>query len=100
MERVIDVTTARRQLGTLLDEVFHKGDIVTIERKGKALAKIVPLEEQVCQAPEGGGLTAKQKRLLRELNSLPRIGVEQDPVQILRTMRKQKRIKATTEYGK
>ena len=98
MERVIDVTAARRQLGTLLDEVFHKGDIVTIERKGKALAKIVPLEAQVCQSVEGGGLTARQERLLSELNSLPSIGIEQDPVEILRTMRKQKRIKATAEY--
>ncbi len=39
MERVIDVTTARRQFGTLLDEVFHKGDVVTIERKGKPLSR-------------------------------------------------------------
>ena len=44
MERIIDVTAARRQFGTLLDEVFHRRDIVTIERKGKPLAKIVPLE--------------------------------------------------------
>lgn len=99
MERVIDVTAARRQLGTLLDEVFHKGDIVTIERKGKALAKIVPLEAQLCQSAERGGLTVRQERLLSELNALPSIGVEQDPVEILRTMRKQKRIKATSEYG-
>ena len=99
MDRVIDVTAARRQFGTLLDEVFHKGDVVTIERKGKALAKIVPLERQVGQELVGRDLTPKQKRLLRELNSLPSIGVEQDPVKILRTIRKQKRIKATTEYG-
>ncbi len=33
MERVVDVTMARRQFGTLLDEVYHKGDIVIIERK-------------------------------------------------------------------
>lgn len=99
MDRVIDVTAARRQFGTLLDEVFHKGDVVTIERKGKALAKIVPLEGNVSQEFEDRSLTSKQKKLLSELNSLPSIGVGQDPVKILRTMRKQKRIKATTEYG-
>ena len=38
MERTVDVTSARRQFGTLLDEVFHKGDTVIIARKGKALA--------------------------------------------------------------
>ena len=99
MDRVIDVTTARRQFGTLLDEVFHKGDVVTIERKGKALARIVPLGVQVGQEVGETDITPRKKRLLSELNSLPGIGIEQDPVQILRSMRKQKRIKATTEYG-
>ena len=99
MKRVIDVTTARRQFGTLLDEVFHKGDVVTIERKGKPLAKIVPLEEKINLAGEKSSITLKQKTLLDELNSLPRIGIEQDPMKILRSMRRQKRIKANTEYG-
>lgn len=99
MERIIDVTAARRQFGTLLDEVFHKGDVVTIERKGKPLAKIVPLEEQNSRTKGANTVTAKQKRMLDELNSLPRIGVEQDPTKILRSMRKQKRIKANIEYG-
>ena len=99
MERVIDVTTARRQFGTLLDEVFHRGDVVTIERKGKPMARIVPLEGEVSQNNKGNAITAKQKRLLEELNSLPRIGVEQDPVEILRAMRTQKRLKANIEYG-
>ena len=98
MDRVIDVTTARRQFGTLLDEVFHKGDVVIIERKGKALAKIVPLAERVGWEAEGKDLTPRQKKLLSELNSLPGIGVEQDPVKILRRMRQQKRIKAASEY--
>ena len=100
MERVIDVTAARRQLGTLLDEVFHKGDVVTIERKGKPLAKIVPLEGGTGRVENDKIITPKQKMLLDELNSLPRIGVEQDPVEILRKMRKQKRIKAVFEHGK
>ena len=99
MDRVIDVTAARRQFGTLLDEVYYKGDVVTIERKGKALAKIVPLEGQVGRELEGRDLTSRQEMLLSELNSLPGIGVNQDPVKILRAMRKQKRIKASTEYG-
>ncbi len=44
MEKVVDVTIARRRFGTLLDEVFHRGDTFTIKRKGKALAQIVPIE--------------------------------------------------------
>ncbi len=99
MERVIDVTAARRRLGTLLDEVFHRGDVVTIKRKGKALAKIVPIEAQICHSAEAGHLSATQARLLDELNSLPTIGIDQDPVKILRTLREQKRNKITSEYG-
>ncbi len=45
MERIIDVATARRLFGTILDEVFYKGDIITIERKGKPLAQIIPFKE-------------------------------------------------------
>ena len=100
MERVIDVTAARRQFGTLLDEVFHKGDVVTIERKGKALAKIVPLEEPSNHVSGRPSITSRQKMLLQELNSLPGIGMDQNPVDILRAMRKQKRIKADSGYGK
>jgi len=100
MERVIDVTTARRQFGTLLDEVFHKGDVVTIERKGKPLAKIVPLDKRDGHVSGQSSITSKQKKLLDELNGLPRIGIDQDPVDILRSMRKQKRIKANISYGK
>ena len=46
MQRTIDVTTARRQFGTLLDEVFYKGDVITIERKGKPLARLVPANSE------------------------------------------------------
>jgi prevent-host-death family protein len=100
MERNIDVTSARRQLGTLLDEVFHKGDIVTIERKGKPLAKIVPLRDTNDQDTQHSLISSRQRVLLEELNSLPAIGIDKDPVNILRSMRKQKRIQASLKYGK
>jgi antitoxin (DNA-binding transcriptional repressor) of toxin-antitoxin stability system len=92
MEKVVDVTSARRQFGTILDEVFHKGDIFTIARKGKALAKIVPLE----QPKNVESISSQQNNLIKEFNSLPYIGINKDPVEILRSMREQKRIKATT----
>ena len=100
MERVIDVTLARRQFGTLLDEVFHKGDVVTIERKGKPLAKIVPVDEVNYQKNRPSKTSPQQRALLDELHSLPAIAIDQDPVTILRSMRKQKRIQASVKYGK
>ena len=100
MERIIDVTAARRQVGTLLDEVFHRGDIVTIERKGKPSAKIVPLDETDRQALGHPSISSRQKRLLEELNSLPAIGINRDPVEILSSMHNQKRIQANVKYGR
>ncbi|NWH05041.1 type II toxin-antitoxin system Phd/YefM family antitoxin [Desulfobacter latus] len=95
MEKIVDVTSARRKFGTILDEVFHKGSIFTIARKGKALAKIVPLENT--RTEEKKSLSLQQKELLQELNSLPNVGIDKDPVEILRSMRKQKRIKSVVK---
>ncbi|WP_035241072.1 type II toxin-antitoxin system Phd/YefM family antitoxin [Desulfobacter vibrioformis] len=99
MEKIIDVTVARRQLGTLLDEVFHKGDVFTIKRKGKALARIVPLDTAL-HHKEKESLSLKQKELLKELNSLPVIGMDKDPVEVLRSIRQQKRIEAGNKDDK
>lgn len=97
MERVIDVTAARRQLGTILDEVFHKKDIITIQRKGKSLAKIIPLESE---DSSNNALSPSQLALLGEMEALPVVSVNNDPTNILRSMREEKRIQAGKRYGK
>ncbi len=96
MERIIDVTAARRQFGTLLDEVFHKKDIITIQRKGKSLAKIIPLENEIYQ----DNISSQQRALLEEMEGLPVISTSSDPTNILRSMREEKRMKANVKYGK
>ncbi len=98
MEKVVDATVARRQLGTLLDEVYYKGESIIIERKGKALAKIVPLETK--EDTSENNLTPIQKKLLNELTSLPAIEIQEEPTDILRNLRKKKAKKAKARYGK
>ena len=71
MEKIVDVTVARRQFGTLLDDVFHKGDIFTIQRKGKALARIVPLDKAIRREEKESSISLRRQTLLKELNSLP-----------------------------
>jgi prevent-host-death family protein len=97
MERILDVTSARRQFGTLLDEVFHKGDTVIIARKGKALARLVPLEQQKSHDMD---VSPRQSELLKKLHSLPALAMDQDPVEVLRNLREQKRMKSGSEYGR
>ncbi len=98
MEKVVDATVARRQLGSLLDEVHDKGKSIIIERKGKALAKIVPLDsiEQTNQKL----LTPTQKKLLNKLNSLPTIESKEEPTDLLRKIRKRRAAKARAKYGR
>ncbi len=100
MEKVIDVTAARRQLGTLLDEVFYKKEIFTIQRKGKSLAKIIPLESKNSQNINTTNISPQQKALLEEMEGLPVISIDSNPTNILRSMREEKRIEANTNYGK
>lgn len=97
MQRTVDVTTARRQFGTLLDEVFYKGDIITIERKGKPLACLVPASsESRYQAP--APLDPERQRLLDQLDSLPTLSMNEDPTEVLRRIRSQKRIRAMKNH--
>lgn len=96
MKRIIDVTTARRQFGSLLDEVYYKGDIITIERKGKPLAQIVPC----ASAGKDNALSSQQLELIEELHGLPTMATDQDPTAVLRKMRRQKRTRANKTYGK
>ena len=97
MQRTVDVTTARRQFGTLLDEVFYKGDVITIERKGKPLARLVPANTESpyqAQTP----LDSERQRLLDQLHSLPALSINEDPTEVLRQIRSQRRIQAIKNY--
>jgi len=95
MERIIDVTAARRQFGTLLDEVFYKKDIITIQRKGKSLAKLIPIKSKKSQ----GNIPSDQRSLLEEMKGLPVIQTANDPTDTLRSMRKERKMKASVKYG-
>lgn len=44
MKRTISAMEARRKLGELLEGVFYRGDEVIIERGGKPMAAVLPIE--------------------------------------------------------
>ena len=97
MQRKVDVTTARRQFGTLLDEVFYKGDVITIERKGKPLARLIPVNTEnhyQAQAP----LDSERQNLLDQLHSLPALSMNENPTDVLRQIRSQRRIRAIKNH--
>jgi prevent-host-death family protein len=97
MQRTIDVTTARRQFGTLLDEVFYRGDVITIERKGKPLARLIPATTEShnqAQVP----LDSERQHLLDQLHSLPTLSMNEDPTEVLRQIRSQRRLRAIKNH--
>jgi prevent-host-death family protein len=97
MQRTVDVTTARRQFGTLLDEVFYKGDVITIERKGKPLARLVPANTEIphhAQTP----LDSERQHLLDKLHSLPTLSMNGNPTEVLRQIRSKRRIRAIKNH--
>ena len=97
MQRTVDVTSARRQLGTLLDEVFYRGDVITIERKGKPLARLVPANIENYY-PAQGPLESEKQHLLNQLHSLPTLSIDDNPTEILRQIRSKRRVQAIKNY--
>jgi prevent-host-death family protein len=44
MRKTINAVRARGQLGQILEEVYYRGDQYIIERAGKPMAAVVPIE--------------------------------------------------------
>lgn len=45
MKRTVSALEARRRLGEILEGVYYRGDEVAVERSGKIMGVIVPVEE-------------------------------------------------------
>jgi len=48
MEKTIDVVTARQRFGQMIEEAHSRGHVFIIERAGRPMVAVVPLE-QYCQ---------------------------------------------------
>ncbi len=62
------------------------------------MARIVPVEPS--SSPQEGQISARQRALLEELDSLPALAMDDELTALLRTMRGQKRTQAGKEYGR
>jgi len=45
MKKTVNAVQARKQLGRLLEEVYYQSQRVIIERAGRPMAVLVPLEQ-------------------------------------------------------
>jgi prevent-host-death family protein len=91
MNRNIDITTVRQRFGTIVDEVYYRKNVITIERKGNPLAKLVPLDgENVSDEIGASSSREAAEQLLSDLHDLPVIRIHEDPSKILRDIRNRK----------
>jgi len=44
MEKTLGSATVRRKFGELLEEVYYRGDKVVVERRGRPMAALVPID--------------------------------------------------------
>lgn len=45
MEKTINAVAARQRLGQLLEETYYRGDVFIIERAGRPMAAVVPIDQ-------------------------------------------------------
>jgi prevent-host-death family protein len=45
MQRTVSAMTARKRLGQLLEEAYYRGNVFIIERAGRPMAAVVPLDQ-------------------------------------------------------
>lgn len=65
MNNVVTAIEARRRFGEILNNAFYRGASTTIERKGKPVARIVPLMDDTLRVSKNIALYAgiwKNKR--------------------------------------
>lgn len=100
MHKTIDALQARKQLGGILDEVYYSKEPITIERKGKAMAALVPIEflEQSDQQVKEQRKALKNS-ILDKIHDLPSVKGTQDPVDMLKNLRNQRTEKLLKKYG-
>ncbi len=45
MEKTINAVAARQRMGQLLEEAYYRGNVFIIERAGRPMAAVVPIEQ-------------------------------------------------------
>lgn len=79
MRKTVNAVRARNNLGRILEEVCYRGDQYVIERSGKAMAAVVPVEQyeqwrkeretffRLADEIRQGNRTAKPEKIERDI---------------------------------
>ncbi len=91
MEKTINALKARRNFGQLLDEVFYKGDQFIVERAGKAMAVVVPINQYMQWKERRERFFAMIDEMRAGNKDVPSEVIEAEVEEAVRAVRQEKR---------
>ena len=91
MEKTISAMKARRNFGQLLEEVFYKGDQFIVERAGKPMAVVVPINQYIQWKERRERFFAMIDEMRAGNKDVPSEVIEAEVEEAIRAVREEKR---------
>ncbi len=90
MEKIIGAYEARRRFGQLIEEAFYKKDSFIIERAGRPMAVLVPIEDyQKWQQLAKAQVFQMVEQVWEQTKDVPPEELEQDIERALKTLQEE-----------
>jgi prevent-host-death family protein len=90
MKRTLSAMEARQRFGEVLEGVYYRGDEVVIERAGKSMAVVVPLERYESMERSRERLFELLEKSQARNRDVPADRIEQEVVKAVREVRRKK----------
>lgn len=90
MRKTVNAVKARGSLGQILEEVYYRGDQYIIERSGRAMAAVVPVEQYEQWRREREAFFQLVDEIREENKGAPAQQIEQDIAAASRRARKRR----------
>lgn len=94
MKRTVSAVEARQRLGELLEGVFYRGDEVIIERAGKRMGVVIPIDRYAVMLQNRERLRALIEQIQASAKPLPEAEVEREIATAIAEVRRARRRKA------
>ncbi len=90
MKRTLSALEARKRLGEILESVYYRGDEVVIERAGKPMAVVIPVERYQSMERNRERMFELVERAQEQSRGVPYEVIEQEVSAAVREVRKRK----------
>lgn len=94
MKRTLSALEARKRLGEILESVYYRGDEVVIERAGKPMAVVIPVERYQSMERNRERMFELVEQAQERSRGVPYEVIEQEVAAAVREVRGQRRKEA------